>query len=64
MVAAAGVCDSRSVYGGSSSQGTAVVGKDILSDTDEPSLDSRVDDNVMAVVYDLLNHVLRLGVPW
>jgi len=40
---------SGSVYGGSSSTGRIVVRKEILSDTDEPSLESGVADNVMAV---------------
>ena len=49
VVDAAGAPDSCSVYRGSLSQGTAEEGKELLSDTDEPSLDSRVADNVMAV---------------
>ena len=37
------------MYGGSWSQGMAEVRKETLSDTDEPSLESRVADNVMVV---------------
>ncbi len=51
---------SGSVYGGSSSTGRIVARKEILSDTDEPSLESRVVDNVMAVFgLSLFNHLAR-----
>lgn len=51
---------SGSQYGGSSSTGRNVVRKEILSDTDEPSLESRVVDNVMAVlVLSLFSHLAR-----
>ena len=51
------------MYGGSSSQGTAEVGKENLSDTDEPSLESRVADNVMVITLlnNLLVHIMRLN---
>ena len=38
-----------SVYGGSASQGVIDARKETLSDTDEPSLESRVTDNLMVV---------------
>ncbi len=51
---------SGSVYGGSSSTGRIMVRKEILSDTDEPSLESRVVDNVMTVFgLSLFNHLAR-----
>ena len=49
MVETAEVSVSRSEYGGSSSQAIVVVRKDNLSETDEPSLESRVADNVKVV---------------
>ena len=42
-------CSGDSVYGGSASQGFIDARKDTLSDTDEPSLESRVADNLMVV---------------
>lgn len=53
------------MYGGLWSQGMAEVRKETLSDTDEPSLESRVADNVMVVVVqDFRARMLGLGVPW
>lgn len=51
---------SGSGYGGSSCAGRIVVRNEILSDTDEASLESRVVENVMAVfALSLFNHLAR-----